>query len=102
MIDAVQNIPSISKFLKELCTPTRKPKRIQLSERVSAMLLNEMPIKRRDPGAPLIGCKIGGMIFNRSLLDSGANVNVMPKALYDKFKFGDLEPIMLELQLADG
>ena len=54
LIDAVQNIPSISKFLKELCTPTRKPKRIQLSERVSAMLLNEMPIKRRDPGAPLI------------------------------------------------
>ena len=102
LIDAVQNIPSISKFLKELCTPTRKPKRIQLSERVSAMLLNEMPIKRRDPGAPLIGCEIGGMIFNRSLLDSGASVNVMPKALYDKFKFGDLEPIMLELQLADG
>ena len=29
-------------------------------------------------------------------------MNVMPKALYDKFKFGDLEPIMLELQLAVG
>ena len=66
------------------------------------MLLNEMPIKRRDPRAPLIVCEIRGMIFNRSLLDSGASVNVMPKALYDKFKFGDLEPIMLELQLADG
>ena len=42
------------------------------------------------------------MIFNRSLLDLGARVNVMPKILYDKFKFGDVEPIMLELQLADG
>ena len=49
-----------------------------------------------------LSCEIGGMIFNRSLLDSRASVNVMPKALYEKFKFGDLEPIMLELQLFDG
>ena len=37
-----------------------------------------------------------------SLLDSGASVNVMPNDLYDKFKFGDIEPIMLKLQLSDG
>ena len=36
------------------------------------------------------------------LSDAEANVDVMPKALYDKFKFGDLEPIVLELRLADG
>ncbi|CAA6654329.1 unnamed protein product [Spirodela intermedia] len=30
------------------------------------------------------------------------SVNLMPKALYDKFKFGDLELVLLELQLADG
>ena len=69
---------------------------------MSSILLDDIPRKRRDPGAPLITCEIGGMIFNRSLLDSTASVNVMPKALYDKFKFGDLEPIILELQLADG
>ena len=100
--DAIQNIPSYSKFVKDLCTPSRKPKRVHLSESVSSILLDDIPRKRRDPGAPLITCEIGGMIFNRPLLDSGASVNVMPKALYDKFKFGDLEPIMLELQLADG
>ena len=95
--DAIQNIPSYSNFVKDLCTPSRKPKRVHLSESVSSILLDDIPRKRRDPGAPLITCEIGGMIFNRSLLDSRASVNVMPKALYDKFKFGDLEPIMLEL-----
>ena len=102
LVDAIQNIPSYSKFLKELCTPTRKPKKVHLSENISSILLNEMPEKKRDPGAPLIKCDIGGIMFNRSLLDSGASVNVMPKALYDRFKFGDLEPILMELHLADG
>ena len=46
---------------------------------------------------PLIAWEIGGMIFNRFLLDSWASFNVMTKAHYDKFKFGDLKPIMLEL-----
>ena len=59
-------------------------------------------MERRYAGAPFIACEIRGMIFSRSLLDSGASVNVMPKALYDKVEFGDLEPIMLEFQLVDG
>ena len=37
-----------------------------------------------------------------SLLDSRASITVKLKALYDKFIFGYLEPILLELQLADG
>ena len=41
------------------------------------------------------------MIFYSSLLDSKASVNVMPKVLYDKFKFGELESIMLEFQVVD-
>ena len=100
--EAIKYIPSFSKYVKELCTPHRRPTRIKLSESVSSILLNEIPQKKKDPGAPLITCDIGGMKFSRSLLDSGASVNLLPKALYDKFKFGELEPIFLELQLADG
>ena len=74
--------------------PSRKPKRVHLFESISSILLDHIPRKRRDPRAPLIACEIGTMIFNRTLLDSGASSNVMPKALYDKFKFGDLEPIL--------
>ena len=42
------------------------------------------------------------MILNRLLFDLGVSVNVMPKDVYDKFKFGDVEPIIVEMQLADG
>ena len=100
--EAIKYIPSFSKYVKELCTSHRRPTRIKLSESVSSILLNEIPQKKKDPGAPLITCDIGGMKFSRSLLDSGASVNLLPKALYDKFKFGELEPIFLELQLPDG
>ena len=90
--EAIRYIPSFSKYVKELCTPHRKPARIKLSESVSCVLLNEIPQKKKDPGALLITCDIGGMKFSRSLLDSGASVNLLPKALYDKFKSGELEP----------
>ena len=69
---------------------------------MSSIILNEIPQKKKDPSAPLITCDIGGMKFSRSLLDSGANVNLLPKALYDMLKFGELEPIFLELQPANG
>ena len=68
---------------------------------MSSVLLNDISRKRRDLEAPLIVYEKGGILFNKSLLDWGANVNVKPKALYDKFKFIDIEPIMLELQKAD-
>ena len=100
--EAIEDIPLFSKYVKELCTLHRRSTRIKLSESVSSILLNEIPQKKKDPSAPLITCDIGGMKFSRSLLDSSASVNLLPKALNDKFKFGELEPFFLELKLADG
>ena len=50
----------------------------------------------------MIGCTIQNMEFKRVLLDTGASVNILPKLLYDKLSLVALEPIKLELQLADG
>ena len=47
-------------------------------------------------------CTIQSLEFNRVLLDTGASVNILPKLVFDRFKLIDLEPIKLELQLADG
>ena len=38
LIDDIQNIPSFFKFVKDLCTPSRKPKQVHLSESVSSIL----------------------------------------------------------------
>ena len=102
LVDAIQHIPSYAKFLKGLCTPTRKPKRIHMSETISSIMMSTLPRKRRDPGAPMISCEIGGRNFTRSLLDTGASVNILPKGVYDICPVGELQPLFIELSLADG
>ena len=58
LIDVIKHIPSYVKFLKGICTPHRNPIRIQLSETVNSIMMNALPIKKRDPGAPMIGASI--------------------------------------------
>ena len=102
LVDAIQHIPPYAKFLKGLCTPVRKPKRIHMSETISSIMLSTLPCTRRDPGAPMISCEIGGRTFTRSLLDTGASVNILPKGVYDICPLGELQPLFIELSLADG
>ena len=92
LIDVIKHIPSYAKFLKGICTPHRNPRRIQLSETVSSIMMNVIPIKKRDPGAPTNTSEIGGMSFIRSLLDKGASINILPKAVFDRHHVGELQP----------
>ena len=102
LIDAIKHIPSYAKFLKGICTPQRNPRRIQLSEMVSSIMMNALPIKKRDPGAPMITSEIGGMSFTRSLLDTRASIYILPKVVFDRHHVGELQPFLVELCLADG
>nr|GEY61637.1 hypothetical protein [Tanacetum cinerariifolium] len=59
LIDAIKQILAYAKFLKDLCTQNRKlkatlPKKVDLTEHVSAVLSSSFPPKFKDPGAPLI------------------------------------------------
>ena len=65
-------------------------------------MMNSLPIKKRDSGAPMITSEIGGMFFTRSLLDTGASINILPKAVFDPHHVGELQPFLVELCLADG
>ncbi|GAV64640.1 Asp_protease_2 domain-containing protein [Cephalotus follicularis] len=106
LLDAIRQVPAYAKFLKDLCTTKRKlkthiPKMVHLTEQVSAVLSNKFPPKLKDPGAPLISCKIGNLQIERALLDLGASVNIIPSSVYDHFGFGELKPAEVTLQLAD-
>ena len=101
-IDVIKHIPSYAKFLKGICTPHRNPIRIQLSETVSSIMMNSLPMKKRDPGAPMIASEIGGMSFTRSLLDTGASINILPKVVSDRHHVGELQTFRVELCLVDG
>ena len=48
LVDAIQHIPSYAKFLKGLCTPTRKPKRIHMSETISSMITCNLNMIKHD------------------------------------------------------
>ena len=102
LTEAIKHIPSYAKFLKGICTPHRNPKRIQLSETVSSIMMNSLSVKKRDPGAPMITSEIGGISFNRSLLDTGASINILPKAVFERHHVGELQPFLVELCLAKG
>ena len=65
-------------------------------------MMNSLPIKKRDPGAPMITSEIGGMSFTRSLLDTRASINILPKVVFDRYHVGELQPFLVELCLADG
>ena len=43
LVDAIHHIPPYAKFLKGLCTPVRKPKRIHMSETISSIMLSTLP-----------------------------------------------------------
>ena len=68
---------------------------------VSSIMMNSLPVKKRDPGAPMITSEIGGMSFTRSLLDTWASINILPKAVFDRHHVGELQPFLVELSLAD-
>ena len=43
----------------------------------------------------------GGMTFTRSLLDTRASINILPKAVFHRHHVGELQPFFVELCLAD-
>jgi hypothetical protein len=102
-LDAIQQISSYAKFLKDLVTVKRKanvPKKAFMTEQVSAILQCKLPLKYKDPGCPTITCMIGVSQIERALLDLGASVN-NPYSVYLQLGLGELKPTTMTLQLAD-
>jgi hypothetical protein len=103
-LDAIQQIPSYAKFLKDLVTVKRKtnvPKKAFMTEQVSAILQCKLPLKYKDPGCPTITCMIGVSQIERALLDLGASVNLLPYSVYLQLRPRELKPTSMTLQLAD-
>ena len=73
-----------------------------MSETISSIMLSTLPCKPRDLRAPMISCEIGDMNFTRFLLNTGASVNIIPKGVYNACSLGELQPLFIELSLADG
>ncbi|XP_004293130.1 PREDICTED: uncharacterized protein LOC101305437 [Fragaria vesca subsp. vesca] len=104
LLDAIKQIPSYAKFLKELYTNKRrfeKNEKVMLSEEVSAVLQRKLPPQLKDLGSFTIPCTIGDKNFEKVLLDLGASVNLMPYSVYETLGIGPLQNISISLHFAD-
>ncbi|XP_059451127.1 uncharacterized protein LOC132181920 [Corylus avellana] len=103
-LDAIQQVSSYAKFLKDLITVKRRTnvsKKVFLTEQVSSILQCRAPIKNKDPESPTISCMIGDNRMEKALLDLGASVNFLPYSVYLQLGLGELKPTSVKLQLAD-
>ena len=46
--------------------------------------------------------KIGGMTFTRSMLDTRASINILPKAVFDPHHVGELQPFFVDRDIQEG
>ena len=72
-----------------------------LTEQVSANIQCKTPVKYKDPGCPTILVNIGGTYVEKSLLDLGVSVNLLPYSMYKQLGLGELKPTSITLSLAD-
>jgi hypothetical protein len=101
--DALEDSPIYALFMREILSKKRRLRdheMIALTGECSALLMQELPLKMKDPGSLSIPCAIGEVEFEKALCDLGASVNLMPYDL-KRLGIGELKPTTVTLQLAD-
>ncbi|GJU51756.1 DNA-directed DNA polymerase [Tanacetum coccineum] len=97
-------MPKYAKFLKGLLTNKSKLEEactVTMNERCSAVLLNKLRSKEKDPGSFTILCHIGNLHINNALADLGASISLMPYMMYEKLGLGEPKPTRMSLELAE-
>ncbi|XP_073121648.1 uncharacterized protein [Henckelia pumila] len=103
-VDALMQIPSYAKFLKEILSNKRKLEEhamISLTENCSALVQNKIPPKQKDPRSFSIPCVINDVQFHNALCDLGASINLMSYFVFRKLSLGEPKSTRMSLKLAD-
>ncbi|GKB77513.1 DNA-directed DNA polymerase [Tanacetum coccineum] len=80
-------MPKYAKFLKGLLTNKARLKEactITMNEKCSAVLLNKLRSKEKDPWSFTIPYDIGQLHINNALADLEASIVLMPYTMYEK------------------
>ncbi|GKE43564.1 putative nucleotidyltransferase, ribonuclease H, partial [Tanacetum coccineum] len=72
-----------------------------MNERCSAVLLNKLPSKEKDPLSFTIPCNIGQLHIDNALADLGVSINLMSYMMYEKLGLGEPKATRMSLELAD-
>ncbi|GJS92035.1 reverse transcriptase domain-containing protein [Tanacetum coccineum] len=98
---SLAQMPKYAKFLKGLLTNKARACTVTMNEMCSAVLLNKLPSKEKDPGSFTIPCDIGHLHINNALADLGSSISLMPYTMYEKLGLGEPKPTRMSLELAD-
>ena len=101
--DALSQMPLYAKFLKEILTKKRKVdehESVALGKECSAIVLNKLPAKRKDPGRFSIPCMIGSFSIDRAYAIL-VLVNLMLYSIFKRLSLDEVKPINISVQLAD-
>ncbi|XP_039002870.1 uncharacterized protein LOC120129442 [Hibiscus syriacus] len=99
----MEQIPTYSKFLKEIVTKKRKAEKYETvaTTKEYCSALSKLPPKRQDPCSFIIPCVIGENYIGKTLCDLGSNVNLMTKSIFMKLGIENARPTFVILQLVD-
>ena len=104
LLDMIKQVPTYAKFLKDLCIVKRwlnVDKKAFPIEQLSAIIQCKTPVKYKDPSCPTISDNIGGTCVEKTLLDLGASMNLLPYSMCKQLGLGELKPTSITLSLAD-
>jgi len=89
---ALAQMPKYAEFVKEILRNKRKLKEhetVMLNEECSAILLNKLPPKLKDPGSFSIPCIIENLKFDNVLCDLGTSISLMPLSIFRALGLGE-------------
>nr|GEV42634.1 putative reverse transcriptase domain-containing protein [Tanacetum cinerariifolium] len=72
-----------------------------MNKKCSAILLNKLSSKEKDPGSFTISCQVSTLHIDNALADLGASIILMPYTLYEKLGLGEPKLTRMSLELAD-
>nr|GFC18026.1 reverse transcriptase domain-containing protein [Tanacetum cinerariifolium] len=102
--DALILMPKFDSTLKTLIGNKEKLSemaRNPINKYCSAVILNKLPKKLRDPGKFLIPCEFPGMDECLALADLGASINLMPLSMWKELSLPELTLTCMTLELTD-
>ncbi|XP_070011405.1 uncharacterized protein [Nicotiana sylvestris] len=104
LIDALKEMPGYAKMMKDLMSRKFDFQDLTTITRIqtcSAVVTRPIAEKLSDPRSFTIPCTIGDFAFAKALCDLGANINLMPMAIYKRLGIGRARPTSMLLPLAD-
>jgi len=102
--EALEQMSTYAKFMKELLTKKRKlpeQETVELEAGFSAIIQKSLPQKSRDLESFTLPVTIGNLTVERSLLDLGASINLIPLSMPKKIGDVEVRPTRMTLQLAN-